>query len=209
MKISVVKFVLAGGRCYYGRTVDKKLREALSRRQKQPITDAGKIPSAVLVPIYYKQGQYYILFTQRTEKVKEHKGQISFPGGAYQDGDKTLVDTALRESAEEIGLAPGEVKILGELDDTVTAVSNYIVTPFVGLIPWPYKFKVDGWETGEIIEVPISVLLDKDSLRQETKIIDGQAVTSYFYHYQDRVIWGATARILHQFLDIFVQAIKG
>ncbi len=209
MKISVVKFVLAGGRCYYGRTVDKKLKEALSWRQKQPITDAGKIPSAVLVPIYYKQGQYYILFTQRTEKVKEHKGQISFPGGAYQDGDKTLVDTALRESAEEIGLAPGEVKILGELDDTVTAVSNYIVTPFVGLIPWPYKFKVDGWETGEIIEVPISVLLDKDSLRQETRIIGGQAVTSYFYHYQDRVIWGATARILHQFLDIFVQAIKG
>jgi 8-oxo-dGTP pyrophosphatase MutT (NUDIX family) len=203
------QFVLAGGRCYYGRTVDKKLREALSRRQKQPITDARKIPSAVLVPIYYKQGQYYILFTQRTEKVKEHKGQISFPGGAYQDGDKTLVATALRESAEEIGLAPGEVKILGELDDTVTAVSNYIVTPFVGLIPWPYKFKVDGWEAGEIIEVPISVLLDKDSLRQETKIIGGQAVTSYFYHYQDRVIWGATARILHQFLDIFAQAIKG
>jgi 8-oxo-dGTP pyrophosphatase MutT (NUDIX family) len=209
MKISVVKFVLAGGRCYYGRTVDKKLKEALSRRQKRRITDAGKIPSAVLVPIYYKEGQYYILFTQRTEKVKEHKGQISFPGGAYQDGDKTLVDTALRESAEEISLASGEVKILGELDDTVTAVSNYIVTPFVGLIPWPYKFKVDGWETGEIIEVPISVLLDKDSLRQETKIIGGQAVTSYFYHYQDRVIWGATARILHQFLDIFVQAIKG
>jgi 8-oxo-dGTP pyrophosphatase MutT (NUDIX family) len=208
MKISIVKFVLAGGRCYYGRTVDKKLREALSRRQKRRITDAGKVPSAVLVPIYYKEGQCYILFTQRTEKVKEHKGQISFPGGARQYGE-SLLEAALRESAEEIGLAPADVEILGELDDTVTAVSNYIVTPFVGVTPWPYKFKVDGWETGEIIEVPISALLDKDSLRQETKIIGGQAVTSYFYHYQDRVIWGATARILHQFLDIFVQAIKG
>jgi len=139
--------------------------------------------------------------------VKEHKGQISFPGGACQEGDRTLLDTALRESAEEIGLAPGEVKILGELDDTLTETSNYIISPFVGLIPWPYQLKVDGWETEEIIEVPISALMDKDSLRQETKIIGGQQVTSYFYHYRGRIIWGATAKILHQFLDIF--AIEG
>ncbi len=189
--------------------MEQRLKQALSRRQKHQITGAKLVPSAVLVPIYNKEGQYYILFTQRTERVKEHKGQISFPGGAFQKGDKTLVDTALRESAEEIGLAPGEVKILGELDDTVTTTSNYIVSPFVGLIPWPYRFKVDGWETGEIIEVPISALLDKGSLRQETKIIDGQAVTSYSYHYQGRVIWGATARILHQFLDIFSLAMEG
>ena len=189
------------------RAMEQKLREALSRRQKQHIVDAKLVPSAVLVPIYRRQGQYYILFTQRTERVKEHKGQISFPGGACQEEDRTLLDTALRESAEEIGLAPGEVKILGELDDTLTETSNYIISPFVGLIPWPYQLKVDGWETEEIIEVPISALMDKDSLRQETKIIGGQQVTSYFYHYRGRIIWGATARILHQFLDIF--AIEG
>ena len=189
------------------RAMEQKLREALSRRQKQHIIDAKLVPSAVLVPIYRRQGQYYILFTQRTERVKEHKGQISFPGGACQEEDRTLLDTALRESAEEIGLAPGEVKILGELDDTLTETSNYIISPFVGLIPWPYQLKVDGWETEEIIEVPISALMDKDSLRQETKIIGGQQVTSYFYHYRGRIIWGATARILHQFLDIF--AIEG
>ena len=187
--------------------MELRLREALSRRQKQHIVDAKLVPSAVLVPIYYRQGQYYILFTQRTERVKEHKGQISFPGGACQEGDRTLLDTALRESAEEIGLAPGEVKILGELDDTLTETSNYNISPFVGVIPWPYQLKVDGWETEEIIEVPISALMDKNSLRQETKIIGGQQVTSYFYHYRGRVIWGATARILHQFLDIF--AIEG
>ena len=191
------------------RAVEQRLREALSRRQKQRITDAKLVPSAVLVPIYRRQGQYYILFTQRTERVKEHKGQISFPGGARQEGDRTLLDTALRECTEEIGLAPGEVEVLGELDDTVTAVSNYIVTPFVGVIPWPYEFKVDGWETGEIIEVPISALMAKDCLRQETEIIGGQQVTSYFYHYGGKVIWGATARILHQFLDIFAQVMEG
>ena len=185
--------------------IEPKLREALSQRQKQHINDAKLVPSAVLVPIYYKQGQYHILFTQRTERVKEHKGQISFPGGARQEGDKTLLDTALRESAEEIGLAPGQVKILGELDDTITTTSNYIVSPFVGVIPWPYKFQVDGWETEAIIEAPISALLDKDCLREETEIKSGRAVSSYFYHYQGKVVWGATARILHQFLDIFAQ----
>ena len=141
--------------------------------------------------------------------MKEHKGQVSFPGGARHEGDGTLLDTALRECTEEIGLAPSDVEILGELDDTVTAVTNYIVTPFVGIIPWPYQFKVDGWEVEEIIEVPISALMDKDCLRQKTEVIRGQRVTSYFYHYRGRVIWGATARILHQFLDIFSQAIEG
>jgi len=186
-------------------TMEQRLREALSRRQKQHLTEAKMVPSAVLIPLYWREGQYHILLTQRTERVREHKGQISFPGGARQEGDRTLLDTALRESAEEIGLAPGEVKVLGEMDDTLTETTHYIISPFVGLIPWPYKFKVDGWETEEIIEAPISALMDKDCLHQETEIISGQAVTSYFYHYHGKVIWGATARILHQFLDIFTQ----
>jgi 8-oxo-dGTP pyrophosphatase MutT (NUDIX family) len=189
--------------------MEQRLREALSRRQKQHIIDAKLVPSAVLVPIYWRQGQYYILFTKRTEKVKEHKGQISFPGGACREGDRTLVNTALRECAEEIGLVPTEVDVLGELDDMLTEISNYIISPFVALIPWPYQFKVDGWETDEIIEVPVSALRAKEYLRQQTEIKGGQAVTSYFYHYQGRVIWGATARILHQFLDIFSQAMEG
>jgi len=191
------------------RAMEQRLKQALSRRQKQRITDAGLVPSAVLVPIYCRQEQYCVLFTQRTERVKEHKGQISFPGGARQEGDKTLLDTALRESAEEIGLAPGEVEVLGELDDALTATSNYVVSPFVGLIPWPYQFKVDGWETEEIIEVPILALMEKSSRRQETEVIRGREITSYFYHYQGKIIWGATARILHQFLEIFARAIEG
>ena len=187
------------------RAMKQRLRQILSQRQKRHIVDASRVLSAVLLPIYYKQGQYYILFTKRTGKVKEHKGQISFPGGAYQDGDRTLLDTALRECAEEIGLTADRVEVLGELDDNITLKTGYIISPFVAIIPWPYPFKVDQWETKEIIEVPISALLDKSSLRQETEIIDGKTVTIYFYHYQGRVIWGATARILNQFLDIFAQ----
>ena len=186
------------------RTIMKqRLRQALSLRQKQHVIAASRVSAAVLLPIYYKQGQYYILFTKRTETVKKHKGQISFPGGIYQEEDGTLMNTALRECAEEIGLRADAIEVLGELDDTVTGTSGYIVSPFVGFISWPHALKIDQREVEEIIEVPTSALLDKGCLREETKIIDGEAVTLYFYHYQERVIWGVTAKILNQFLDIF------
>ena len=183
----------------------QRLSQALSQRQKRHIVDAGRVSAAVLLPVYYKQGQHYILFTKRTEKVKEHKGQISFPGGTYNKRDGTLVNTALRECAEEIGLMDYDVEVLGELDDTITTTSSYIISPFVGFIPSPYQFKVNRKEIEDIIEVPISALLDKGCLRQEIEIVDGKATTSYFYHYQGQVIWGATAKILNQFLGIFAQ----
>jgi 8-oxo-dGTP pyrophosphatase MutT (NUDIX family) len=192
--------------CYDVITMEQKLWEFLAHRQKKPITDPKRIASAVLVPIYYKEGQCYILFTHRTDNVKEHKGQISFPGGARHGGE-SLLDTALREAAEEIGLAPADVEVLGELDDTTTLVTNYIVTPFVGIIPWPNKLKADGWESDEIIEVPIASLLDKKSREDKEEVVEGKPVTSYFYHYGGRVIWGATARILHQFLELYSRAI--
>ena len=181
----------------------QRLKQVLASRQKQHIIEPGRVQSAVLLPMYYKEGQYYLLFIKRTEKVSEHKGQVSFPGGAYEAEDKTLLETALRESAEEIGLSPGDVQILGALDDTVTITSSYIISPFVGLIPWPYRFEADGEEVDEIFEVPIPALLDEDFMCQETEVVDGEAITAYTYHYQGRVIWGATARILNQFLDIF------
>ncbi len=187
----------------------QKLRQLLSQRQKRHIVDAGRKSAAVLLPIYWKQEEYYLLFTKRTQKVKEHKGQISFPGGAYQEDDGTLLNTALRECAEEIGLMAEEVEVLGELDDTISRTSNFIITPFVALIPWPYQFRMDEGEVEELIEVPVSALLDKGCQHQETEIIDGETVASYFYHYQGRVIWGATARILKQFLDIYTQVTRG
>ena len=184
----------------------QRLRQLLAQRQKRHIVDANRVKAAVLVPIYNKQGQYHILFIKRTENVKEHKGQISFPGGNPEAGDRTLLDTALRECAEETGLSTEDAEVLGELDDEVTTTSNYIVSPFVAAIPWPYQFKVNEEEVEEIIEVPISALLDKNCLHRDTELLDGKSVDSYAYHYQGRIIWGATARILHRFLDIFTQA---
>ena len=184
----------------------QRLKQVLSQRQKRRIADSSRTPAAVLVPIYEKQGQYYILFIKRTEGVEKHKGEISFPGGAGEERDKTLLDTARRECAEEISLMPEDIEILGELDDEASIKTNYIISPFVALIPWPYQFKVDGKETEEIIEAPTSALLDKGYSRQE--IGEGETTASYFYHYQGRVIWGVTARILKKFLDILAQVMK-
>ena len=179
----------------------EKLREALAERQILRINDSNIKVSAVLVPIFLKAGQYHLLFIQRTERVKEHKGQISFPGGAYEKADGLLLNTALREAKEEIGLAPDDVEVLGELDDVLTATTNYVISPFVGLIPYPYKFKLDEWETEELIRIPIANLSAKGCFSEDTIIIDGREILTYF-RYSDKIIWGATAKILKQFLEI-------
>ena len=181
----------------------QRLRQALSQRKKRHIVDPDRIAAAVLLPIYYKQGQYYILFIKRTENVKTHRGEISFPGGTCEERDNTLLDTALRECAEEIGLVADDTEILGELDDVASIKTNYVISPFVALIPWPYQFRLNGNEVEEIIEVPVSALLDDGFSRQE--ITNGETITKYFYPYRGRVIWGATARILSRFLDIFTR----
>lgn len=180
----------------------EKLREALSERQIIRINDSKVKASAVLVPIFWKAGQYHLIFIQRTERVKEHKGQISFPGGSYKKADGNLENTALREAEEEIGLAPADVNVLGELDDTTTLSSNYVISPFVGLIPYPYDFKLDKWETEELIEVPISTLLDKGCFCEDKIILKGREISSY-YKLGTKIIWGATSKILRQFLEIF------
>ena len=183
----------------------ERLKEALSQREKAHVIDSSRVPSAVLIPIYIKNGEYHILFTQRTEIVRDHKGQISFPGGAYEEQDGTLLNTALRESTEEIGLESGIVELLGELDDIATMGTNYIISPFVAAIPWPLSLTLYPTEVKEIIEVPLPTLLDKDCLGQTNQYINGELVATDSYTYQGKVIWGATARILKQFLGIISQ----
>jgi len=182
----------------------ERIRRILSQREKQTIvvTDAPLAPAAVLVPIYERNGEYWILFTKRTQKVEHHKGQISFPGGARDDGDRDLVDTALRETFEEIGVQPEHVELLGELDRIGTLTSNFLITPFVGIIPYPYEFTIATNELEELVEVPISALLDNNNYREESHVYEGRTYVASFFEYKGKVIWGATARILKQFLDL-------
>ena len=189
-------------RCYY-KPMMLRLKEALSRRPVKRILDTDRISAAVLVPLYERDGEFYIVFTERTHRVSTHKGQISFPGGSHDEEDPSLLDTALRECTEEVGIACDAVEVLGQLDDCPTYVSHYIISPFVGLIPWPYVFTMSEMETASIIEAPISDMLDEKCLAEGSEVVDGKLIPAYFYSYRGRIIWGATARILKQFLEIW------
>ncbi len=184
----------------------ERLKQALSQRPKCRLVDDSRAPSAVLIPLLHKNEEYHILFTRRTETVQYHKGQISFPGGAYEAADGTLLNTALRECAEEIGLAPEVVEVLGELDDTPTVTSGFIISPFVGVVREERPLTLHPPETEEILEIPVSALLDKDCLRPRVDVVNGREITTYAYHCGSNVIWGATARILGQFLEVFARA---
>jgi len=165
-------------------------------------------PSGVLLPLYIRDDQHFLVLTRRSQKVHYHKGEISFPGGGYHQSDGSLRQTALRESFEEIGLDPAKVDILGELDNTPTRGSDFMITPFVGLIPADYPFALSDFEIGEIIHIPVEALLTESCFRNDGEVIlDGRPFKSYEYSYQNKKVIGATARILKQFLDIYCQAI--
>jgi 8-oxo-dGTP pyrophosphatase MutT (NUDIX family) len=184
-----------------------QIREILSLRKRRVIEHPPFSHAAVLVPLFRKGEDCHLLFTKRSDQVKYHKGEISFPGGGVDEEDSELEGTALREAFEEIGLKEDDVQIIGILDDIVT-ITEFIVTPFVGLFPYPYPFKVSEIEIAELIEVPLSALLDEDCL-SEREIIRGTGKEVVLaYQYQDHIIWGATARILKQFLDLIVPPIS-
>jgi len=166
-------------------------------------TDPGIRHAAVLVPLFESDGVYHVLFTKRTNRVDAHKGQISFPGGAVDEEDGSLRETALREAHEEIGLRPEDVTILGRTDDARTIASNFVIHPFVGLIPYPYPFKVSPEEVKKLIEVPFGFFLS-DPSRDRTMAVEyeGKTYRSLAYPYDGDVIWGATARIMENLVEV-------
>ncbi|MBI2886216.1 MAG: CoA pyrophosphatase [Chloroflexi bacterium] len=180
----------------------QRLRDTLAVREKQTLDGAGLKPSAVLVLVYPRDGQHVVLLTKRTSRVDDHKGEISFPGGAFSpEEDPSLRHTALRESAEEVGLELEYAEVLGELDDTPTR-SSYLISPFVGTLLRPQRFKPHPAEVAELLEIPLPMLLDPRTLRSEPVTYAGREVSGFYYQYQEHVIFGATARILQQFLHL-------
>jgi len=178
-----------------------RIRNILSSRQRKLIEHPPFSHAAVLVPLFKKGEDCHLLFTKRSDQVKYHKGEISFPGGVVDEEDSELISTALREAFEEIGLKENDVQIIGILDDIVT-ITEFIVTPIVGLFPYPYLFKVSEVEIAELIEVPLSFLLDENCFSEREIIRGGRKEVVYAYQYEKNIIWGATARILKQFLDL-------
>jgi 8-oxo-dGTP pyrophosphatase MutT (NUDIX family) len=182
--------------------MERYIAQLLQSRPCRELSVPGRRLAAVLVPLYRYNGDYGIIFTKRSDTVYYHRGQISFPGGGYEPQDASLQHTALRESAEEIGLQPAHVRVLGQLDDLLTTSSNYLVRPFVGIIPYPYPFEIDRRETASVIAVPLTFLRQNNPPTEEIRNYKGRLVRSFFFDYEGHIIWGATAKILKQFLDL-------
>ncbi|MBI4330269.1 MAG: CoA pyrophosphatase [Chloroflexi bacterium] len=179
-----------------------QIRRRLARRAKAHLTEPGRIPSAVLVVLFEKDGHTHILFTRRTQVVEYHKGQICFPGGGCEEGE-TRAMTALRESFEEIGLRAEDVELLGELDDIKTQTSHFIVSPFVGRIGYPYEFRPSAIEIDEILELPLDALRDPANWKVEVQDMeDGTKGEVHSVVVSGHVVWGATAKILKQLVDL-------
>lgn len=156
--------------------------------------------SAVLLLLFQLDGEDHIVFTRRTEHVATHKGQISLPGGAAEPTDSSLLDTALRETEEELGIPRDQVSVLGQLDDVDTVVSNFVIRTFVARLAARPLYRPEVSEVAEVIEVPVSALRDPGTHWQEERSGPFGPRSVDFFKYGEHVIWGATARILTLFL---------
>jgi 8-oxo-dGTP pyrophosphatase MutT (NUDIX family) len=168
-------------------------------------TDRVLKPAAVLAAIVNRSPNPTIILTQRTAHLKKHAGQISFPGGGVEPQDEHHVATALRETEEEIGLAPEHVTLLGRLPLYETSTA-YGVTPIVGWVEPPFDLKIDAFEVDEVFEVPLAFALDRSNYVKETSMRDGIERWFYVLPYENRYIWGATAGMLVNFAELMASA---
>jgi 8-oxo-dGTP pyrophosphatase MutT (NUDIX family) len=161
-------------------------------------------PAAVLVPLLLDDGRWHLLFTRRTENVETHRGQVSFPGGRVEASDDDAVAAALRETHEEIGVRPEDVRVLGQMDSLLT-VTQYLITPVVGVVPWPYSLRPDPIEVAGVFLIPLDWLADPAHLERRTRpaLAGGADVPVFTYApYEGNVLWGASARITLDLLGL-------
>lgn len=179
-----------------------KITEALRSRAPQILEPGGLKSAAVLVPVQQKRDGDHLVLTRRAELLNSHGGQIAFPGGKIEPRDSSPLEAALRESYEEIGVDPGHVRVLGQLDQ-VTAGSAYLITPFVGLIPDPYEFRLNPAEAAAVFSVPLAALLQPGCFHAEPRLYPPERRDPIYHFYcQGWDIWGATARIILQLLEL-------
>jgi 8-oxo-dGTP pyrophosphatase MutT (NUDIX family) len=184
-----------------GASLLQQIRDFLADYRPQRLSQDTAIPAGVLLLLYEKADELYIVLTRRTEDVEHHKGETSFPGGAFDLDDGDLLTTALRETEEEIGVRPEDVEVLGQLDDIVT-ITGFLVRPFVGVLGTSsYPFVVSAREVAELVEVPLGHLMDERNLEQGARMFGDRWWPVLSYRYGDHRIWGATARIFKGFFD--------
>jgi 8-oxo-dGTP pyrophosphatase MutT (NUDIX family) len=159
--------------------------------------------AAVLLPFHLREGLPHLLFTQRSAALARHSGEISFPGGSRDPADPSPVATALRETHEEIGVAPKRVRVLGEMPASYAAVSNFVITPVVGWLDGgPLVLTPNAAEVADVFAAPLAALADPAIYHSERWLRNGERHFVHFYDFAGRRIWGVTARILHDLLNL-------
>lgn len=174
-------------------------RVLLSAEEAAGLDVRGRVDAGVLVPLYVQDDDLHVVFTKRRDDLRRHPGEISFPGGRRDDGEDDLRVTALREAEEEIGLPQRCVELVGALQPTPTIATGYAVYPFVGVIEAGHEWKPSAREVAEVIELSVQDLAAGYERRRLVR--RGLPIRTDTYQVGDRLIWGATARILSDLLD--------
>lgn len=177
------------------------LKDRLSLNPNPQAAPPDLHPAGVLAPLFFTEDEPHLLFTQRTMTVRDHRGQISFPGGVQSSQDSNLLATALRETQEEIGLPPEKVEVLGSLKSLAT-ITGYWVTAFVGLIPYPYDFHLNSGEVQRLLLLPLAGFCDPRRWNSGDYTYHGKIVRVCCWKHRQTVIWGATARLLLDLLAL-------
>jgi 8-oxo-dGTP pyrophosphatase MutT (NUDIX family) len=167
---------------------------------RKPLAESGLISAAVLVPLVTRTDETHVLLTRRTDTVETHKGHIAFPGGMVDDLDRDRVDTALRETREEIGIAPESINVVATLDDFITP-TGFIITPVVGLLNETPPVTPNPAEVAEVFFVPLSFLTAPENGIREIRMTPSGPRSLWRFDYEGRIIWGATAAILRSLLS--------
>ena len=175
------------------------LHASLAHRTRNSIDAAGRRRAGVLVPLVSAQGECELVFTQRTEDVETHKGQISFPGGAMDPADRDEIETAVRETEEELGVPRGAVETIGMLDDLATP-TGFVITPVVGVLAPDVAFVANPHEVADVFRLPLAFFADPRNGRTELRDREGKPYEVWFYADGTHVIWGATAAIIRALL---------
>jgi len=184
-----------------GEESHQKMRVIYDQSIELPFSKINSIPAAVLILLYLADNEIYFFLTKRTDDLKHHKGQISLPGGT-QEGNEKLIDTALRETQEEIGINKTSISIIGTITPLFVPVTGFMIYPFIGYSLNKLNPKPDPVEVAKIFSVNISDLLNKENRTTEQRNIRGYDVQVPYFKLNDYQVWGATSMILSEFRDL-------
>lgn len=183
------------------RRVEQRLAEGKMGPSVAPLDHNRK--AAVLVPLLAMEDGWHLLFIRRSSEVQDHKGQVAFPGGAVEPQDENPIATALRESQEEVGLDPKTVQILGLMHSRNT-ITHYHITPVVAVIPWPFGIRMQASEVSRVFTIPLDWLAvpEHHSLRDVIRSNGAREPVYFFDEYDGELLWGITAAITLEFMDL-------